>query len=47
MLNQHYRVVYVEEFYHTIKQIHDDELMHAGYKKTYEKVRTPYSYMPI
>ena len=38
LLHQHYRVVYVEEFYDTIKQIHCDELLHVGYRKTFEKV---------
>jgi len=38
LLHQYCHVVYVEEFYHTIKQIHCDELLHAGYRKTFEKV---------
>lgn len=38
LLQHHYRVIYVEDFYNTIKQIHCDELLHAGYRKTFEKV---------
>ena len=30
--------MYIEEFYNTIKQIHFEELLHAGCKKTFEKV---------
>ena len=33
------RVVYVEDFYQTIRDVHEKELFHAGYHKTYEKVR--------
>ena len=32
--------VFVEEFCSTIKQVHFEEPLHAGYKKTFEKVCT-------
>ena len=35
------RVVFLEDFYKTIKEVHDNELLHAGYHKTYEKVCNP------
>lgn len=30
--------VFLEDFYKTINEVHDNELLHAGYHKTYEKV---------
>ena len=32
------KVVCVEEFSNTLQEVHGKELLHAGYKKTYEKV---------
>ena len=32
------KVAIVEDFYTTIKEVHEKELLHAGYHKTYEKV---------
>ena len=31
-------MVFVEKFYSAIKEVHENELLHAGYCKTYEKV---------
>ena len=38
MLKQYRKIVFVEEFYSTIKQVDFEELLHAGYKKTFEKI---------
>ena len=32
------KVVFVEDFYSKLKDVHEMELLHAGYHKTYEKV---------
>ena len=32
------RVAHVEEFYEIIREVHEKDLLHAGYKKTFEKV---------
>ena len=44
LLNQYYRVV---EFFNTIQHIYCNELLHAGYKKTFEKelLLATYSYV--
>ena len=28
----------MEEVYHIIRDVHDKDLLHAGYKKTFDKV---------
>ena len=38
VLGQYRRVAYVEEFYSIVHDIHERDLLHAGYKKTFEKV---------
>ena len=38
VLGQYRRVAYVEEFYSIVHDIHERGLLHAGYKKTFEKV---------
>ena len=38
ILGQFRRVVFIDDFYKTIKDVHEKELLHAGYHKTYEKV---------
>ena len=32
------KVIFVEDFFATIKEVHEKELLHAGYHKTYKKV---------
>ena len=32
----------MEDFYCTIRDVHEKDLLHAGYKKTYEKVCSTY-----
>ena len=32
------KMVFVEDFYSVISEVHDKDLMHAGYRKTYQKV---------
>ena len=39
VLGQYRRIAYVEEFYQIIRDVHDKDLLHAGYKKTFDKVR--------
>ena len=44
-MKQYHRIVFVEEFYNTIKQVHFEELLHASYKKTFEKFAYSYSWL--
>jgi hypothetical protein len=37
-LGENRRVAFVEEFYGLIQEVHEKELLHAGYKKTFNKV---------
>ena len=37
-MGKYRKVAFVEDFYSTIKEVHEKELLHAGYRKTYEKV---------
>ena len=38
VLGQYRRVAYVDEFYSIIHDVHEKDLLHAGYKKTFDKV---------
>lgn len=38
VLGQYRRIAYVEEFYQIIGDVHEKDLLHAGYKKTFDKV---------
>ena len=38
VLGKYQRVVYVEEFHEVLHNVHERDLLHAGYKKIYEKV---------
>ena len=38
IMGKYKKVVFVEDFYSTIKEVHEKELFHAGYHKTHEKV---------
>ena len=40
------KVVYVEDFLNTLQEVHNKELLHAGCKKTYEKVQSMYHGIP-
>ena len=31
-------MVFVEDYFETLRSVHEKELLHAGYKKTYDKV---------
>ena len=37
-LEKYRRVTHAEEFYEIICEVHEKDLLHAGYKKTFEKV---------
>jgi hypothetical protein len=37
-LDKYSRVAHVEEFYETIRNVHEKDVLHGGYKKTFEKV---------
>ena len=37
-MGKYRKVAFVEDFYSTSKEVHEKELLHAGYRKTYEKV---------
>jgi len=38
IMGRYRKVAFVEDFYSAIKEVHEKELLHAGYHKTYEKV---------
>ena len=38
VLGQNWRIAYVEEVYQIIRDVYDKDLLHAGYKKTFNKV---------
>ena len=38
IVGKYRKVVFVENFFSAIKEVHENELLHAGYRKTYEKV---------
>lgn len=46
ILGQYRKVVYVEDFFKTIQDVHEKELLHAGYKKTFEKIQSLYHGIP-
>eukprot|EP00731_Ephydatia_muelleri_P005386 Em0002g1562a len=37
-LDKYRRVAHVEEFYDIIRDVHEKELLHGGYKKTFDKI---------
>eukprot|EP00731_Ephydatia_muelleri_P011311 Em0006g205a len=37
-LDKYRRVAHVEEFYEIICEVHENDLLHTGYKKTFEKI---------
>lgn len=37
-MGRYRKVIWIEDFYFTIKEVHDKELLHAEHHKTYEKV---------
>ena len=39
-LDKYRRVAHVEEFYDIIRDVHEKELLHGGYKKTFDKVQS-------
>eukprot|EP00731_Ephydatia_muelleri_P021475 Em0014g66a len=41
-LDKYRRVAHVEEFYDIIRDVHEKELLHGGYKKTFDKIDLPH-----
>ena len=39
-LDKYRRVAHVEEFYDIIRDVHEKELLHGGYKKMFDKVQS-------
>ena len=39
-LDKYRRVAHVEELYDIIRDVHEKELLHGGYKKTFDKVQS-------
>ena len=38
IMGKYKKVVFVEDMFDVITEVHEKELLHAGYRKTYEKV---------
>ena len=45
-MGKYKKVEFVEDFYSTIKKVHEKELFHAGYHMTYEKVECKFIIIP-
>ena len=46
-LDKYRRVAHVEEFYDIIRDVHEKELLHGGYKKTFDKVQSLVAYVSL
>ena len=44
-LDKYRRVAHVEEFYDIIRDVHEKELLHGGYKKAFDKVQSLVAYV--